>query len=62
METFTDFRNAILDAGALREVVKEMCGPQKRPSYVRIAGWFIRSILRMPSPHFDKVNILRINF
>ena len=58
-ESFTDFRNAILDAGALKEVVKEICGPQKRPSYVKIVARFLKSLLRTPSPDFDKVRALQ---
>jgi len=56
-EPFTDFRNPILDTGVLHEVVRQLCGTQKRPSYVKTSAWLIKCLLRLPSPDFDKVSI-----
>ena len=51
----TDFRNRILDAGVLHEVAYKVCRTEKRPRYLKTSVWLIQSLLRYPSPDFDKV-------
>lgn len=54
-ERAIDFRNLILDAGVLKEMVRQLCRTQKKHTYYRTAMWLISNILKKPYPEFDKV-------
>ena len=55
-ETEINFKDLILDSGALKEVVRKIYGTQKSKKYYRIAMWLIYNLLKKPLPDFDNVN------
>jgi hypothetical protein len=50
-----DFKTLMLDAGVLKEVVKQLNKTSQRASFYRTGMWLISKLLQEPYPIYDKV-------
>jgi hypothetical protein len=55
-DTNLSFRDAVLQAGVMDQIVRELCTRPKALSYYKIAAWLISNLVRgKPYPPFQKV-------
>lgn len=54
-EKVFDFKTLMLDAGVLKEIVKQLNKTSQRASFYRTGMWLISKLLQEPYPLYDKV-------